>query len=125
MNAANNFNGAGKVGRNDVYTLDKESRASRRAGSAHAQARDGAQLVPEPLLRDRQTSRIRRITLAWQHRIADVIVATERALPAKHMIAQNIANKSAKIAAPHGSVDLQLPLRHAARNGAMNYSLNK
>ena len=57
------------------------------------------------------------VTMAWQHRIADVIVETERALPAKHLIAQNIANKSAKIDQPApGGVDLQLPLREPARD---------
>ncbi len=30
------------------------------------------------------------VRMDWQHRMADVIVETERALPLKHLISQNI-----------------------------------
>jgi hypothetical protein len=64
--------------------------------------------------------------MAWQHRIADVIVQTEGALPAKHLIAQNIANKSAKIAAPHPAVSI-FNFHYATPPEAVatNYALNK
>src|SRR5688500_19779427 len=35
-----------------------------------------------------------------------LIVSTERSLPKKHLISQNIANKSATIAAPHPAVSV-------------------
>ena len=64
--------------------------------------------------------------MAWQHRIADVIVETERALPAKHLIAQNIANKSAKIADPHPAVSIfNFHYATPPDTVAMNYALNK
>ena len=56
------------------------------------------------------------MTLDWQARIASVIVETERNLPRKHLIAQNIANEKARIDRPEpGRVDLQLPLCDSAR----------
>ena len=66
------------------------------------------------------------VTIAWQHRIADVIVETERALPAKHLIAQNIANGSAKIEDPHPAVSI-FNFHYATPPDAvaMNYALGK
>ena len=40
------------------------------------------------------------VTLDWQKRIAKEIAATEKDLPDKHLIAQNIANGSAKVEHP-------------------------
>ncbi len=106
MNAANNVNGVGAVGRNDVYTLDKDrtlltaQEALTRKLVTELNAFDNLffEIANEPYFGG--------ITLPWQHRIADVIVETERALPSKHLIAQNIANKSAKIADPHPAVSI-------------------
>ena len=64
--------------------------------------------------------------MPWQHRIADVIVETERELPAKHLIAQNIANKSAQIADPHPAVSIfNFHYASPPETVAMNYGLNK
>jgi len=46
------------------------------------------------------------VTLDWQKRIADTIVETEKGLPRKHLIAQNIANGSCKIEAPNPEVSI-------------------
>jgi hypothetical protein len=66
------------------------------------------------------------VTMAWQHRIADVIVETERGLPAKHLIAQNIANKSALIENPHTAVSI-FNFHYATPPDvvALNYHLDK
>ena len=106
MNAANNVNGVGGVGRNDVYTLDKDpallavQEALTRKLVTELNEFDNLffEICNEPYFGG--------VTMAWQHRIADVIVETERALPAKHLIAQNIANKSAKIDDPHPAVSI-------------------
>jgi hypothetical protein len=126
MNAANNVNGVGTVGRNEVYTLDKD-----RALLA-AQGALTRKLVTELNGFDNLFFEIANepyfggITMAWQHRIADVIVETERALPAKHLIAQNIANKSAKIADPHPAVSIfNFHYATPPETVAMNYALNK
>ena len=126
MNAANNVNGVGTVGRNEVYTLDKD-RALLAAQEALTR-----KLVTELNGFDNLFFEIANepyfggITMAWQHRIADVIVETERALPAKHLIAQNIANKSAKIADPHPAVSIfNFHYATPPETVAMNYALNK
>ena len=126
MNAASNVNGVGTVGRNEVYTLDKD-RALLAAQEALTR-----KLVTELNGFDNLFFEIANepyfggITMAWQHRIADVIVETERALPAKHLIAQNIANKSAKIADPHPAVSIfNFHYATPPETVAMNYALNK
>ena len=66
------------------------------------------------------------VTMAWQHRIADVIAETESALPARHLIAQNIANESAQIDDPHPAVSI-FNFHYATPPFAvaMNYGLDK
>jgi hypothetical protein len=66
------------------------------------------------------------VTIPWQHHIADVIVETERSLPARHLIAQNIANNSARITNPHPAVSV-FNFHYATPPDAvgLNYGLNK
>jgi hypothetical protein len=106
MNAVNNINGIGSVTRTNVYTLDGDGRlldvqvALTRKLVTELNEFDNVffEICNEPYFGG--------VTMAWQHRIADTIVETERALPAKHLIAQNIANKSARIAKPHPAVSI-------------------
>ncbi len=64
------------------------------------------------------------VTLAWQHRIADVIVATERDLGARHLISQNIANGKAKVQQPHPNVSIfNFHYAYPPDTVAMNYGL--
>ena len=46
------------------------------------------------------------VTMAWQHRMAGVIAEAERGFAHRHLVAQNIANKHARIADPHPSVSI-------------------
>ena len=46
------------------------------------------------------------VTLDWQRRVADLIVATEHDLPNQHLIAQNIANGKAEVKDPHPAVSI-------------------
>ena len=66
------------------------------------------------------------VTMAWQHHIAEVIVATEQALPNQHLISQNIANVSAKITQPHPAISI-FNFHYASPPTAVaeNYALNK
>jgi len=126
MNAANNVNGVGAVGPKDVYTLD----------------RDPALLAVQEALTRKMVTELNRypnlffeianepyfggVTMAWQHRIADVIVQTERMLPATHLIAQNIANKSARIVDPHPAVSIfNFHYATPPDTVAMNYAMKK
>ena len=125
MNAANNVNGVGAVGRNEVYTLDRDP------ALLTVQERLTRKLVTELNPFDNVFFEIANepyfggVTMAWQHRIADVIVDAERTLPAKHLIAQNIANKSARIADPHPAVSIfNFHYATPPDTVAMNYALN-
>jgi len=126
MNTANNVNGVGAVGRNEVYTLDKDpallavQEALTRKLVTELNGFDNLffEIANEPYFGG--------VTMAWQHRIAGVIVETERTLPAKHLIAQNIANKSAQIADPHPAVSIfNFHYASPPETVAMNYGLNK
>jgi hypothetical protein len=126
MNASNNVNGLGTVPRTDVYTLDKHG---------------GLLAVHEGLTR-KMVSELNRfdnlfyeicnepwaggVTMPWQHHIAGVIIETERGLPAKHLIAQNISNGSARIVAPHPGVSI-FNFHYATPPDAVgvNYGLNR
>ena len=46
------------------------------------------------------------VTLEWQSHIAGILADAEKNLPEKHLIAQNIANGSAKIDAPNPAVSI-------------------
>ena len=126
MNTVNNVNGVGAVGRNDVYTLD------RNGPLLATQVTLVRKIVTELNEFDNVIYEISNepyfggVTMAWQHHIADTIVETERTLPSKHLISQNIANKSAKIADPHSSVSI-FNFHYATPPDAVatNYALNK
>jgi len=126
MNAANNVNDLGAIKRTDVHTLDQHGgllavqEALTRKIVTELNAFDNVifELCNEPYFGG--------VTLAWQHRIADVIVETERNLPQQHLIAQNIANKSARIADPHPAVSIfNFHYATPPETVAMNYHLNK
>jgi len=126
MNAANNVNGAGKVGRNEVYTLDKDPALLAVQEALTRKLVTELNSFPNLFFEIANEPYFGGVTMAWQHRIADVIVATERGLPAKHLIAQNIANKSAKIADPHQAVSIfNFHYATPPETVAMNFGLNK
>jgi hypothetical protein len=126
MNARNNVNGVGAIGRNDVHTLDQN-------GSLLAvQEQLVRKLVTELNPFDNVMFEICNepyfggVTMAWQHRMADVIVETERPLPKRHLITQNIANNQAKIENPHPAVSVfNFHYATPPEAVAMNYHLNK
>ncbi|MEW6161367.1 MAG: PA14 domain-containing protein [Verrucomicrobiota bacterium] len=126
QNAANNINGLGQVARTNVYTLDRHGgllavhEAMVRKIVTELNGFDNLyyEICNEPYFGG--------VTMAWQHRIADVIVETERNLPKKHLISQNIANGSAKIENPHPAISI-FNFHYAAPPDAVavNYHLNK
>jgi hypothetical protein len=66
------------------------------------------------------------VTLAWQHRLVDVIVAAEREWDARHLISLNIANGKAKIENQHPAVSIfNFHYAFPPDTIAMNYGLNK
>lgn len=126
MNTVNNVNGVGAIARNDVHTLDRN-------GSLLAiQIALVRKIVTELNVFDNVIYEICNepyfggVTMAWQHHIADTIVETERTLPSRHLISQNIANKTAQIVDPHPSVSI-FNFHYATPPDAVttNYALNK
>jgi hypothetical protein len=105
IRAANNVNGIGKVGRTDVLALkeqaltDAQEAVARKIVAALA-AFDNVyfEVCNEPYFGG--------VTRAWQDRIVDVIRDAEKDLKHRHLIAQNIANGSAKIDKPNPHVSI-------------------
>ncbi len=105
MHAANNVNGAGACGREEVYTLKHKD-------LLEIQERCTRKLVQELNAFDNLFYEVCNepyfagVTLEWQHRIVDVIHDTEKALPKKHLVSMNIANGRAKVEKPHPGVSI-------------------
>ncbi|MEI7898665.1 MAG: cellulase family glycosylhydrolase [bacterium] len=125
QNSANNINNIGAVPRTDVYTLDKHGgllavhEALTRKIVAELNRFDNVyyEICNEPY--------VGTVTMDWQHRIADVIIAAERPLGRRHLISQNVANGSKKIDSPHPGVSI-FNFHYASPPAAVaeNYSLN-
>lgn len=125
MKATNNANGVGDVAREDVYTM-------RDGGLQRVQEAMVRKVVDELAHADNVYYEICNepyfggVTLPWQHRIADVIWEAEAGLPHRHLIAQNIANGSAVVEAPHPAVSI-LNFHYATPPEAVaqNYGLGR
>jgi len=105
MNAANTVNGVGKVPRDQVYTLENKELLEVQTAfvrKAVSELRDVDnvyyEICNEPYFGG--------VTLEWQRHIARVIEETERGFPHRHLIAQNIANGSAKVTDPTPGVSI-------------------
>jgi hypothetical protein len=125
MNARNNVDGIGKIPRNEAYTgkhrdLQQVQEAFVRKVVRELNGFDNLyfEICNEPYFGG--------VTLDWQARIASVIAETEKDLPRRHLIAQNIANEKAKIDRPNPAVSL-FNFHYAAPPATvgMNYGLKK
>lgn len=125
MNAANNVNGIGAMARTDVYTLKDAAmqavhEAFVRKVVAALNEYDNLyyEICNEPYFGG--------VTLEWQRRIADTIVAAEEGLAVRHLIAQNIANGKAKVVDPHPAVSIfNFHYARPPEAVAMNLGLNR
>ncbi len=125
MNVKNNVNGIGNIPRTDVYTLkypDLVAVHDALVRSIIRELRDFDNLYYEIC----NEPYFGGVTLDWQHHVADTIVDAEKVFPAKHLIAQNIANGSAKVTNPHAAVSI-FNFHYAAPPDAVreNWALNK
>jgi hypothetical protein len=106
MNANNNINGVGAIGRTDVYTLDKCD------GLLAAQDAMVRKIVSELKGFDNLYYEICNepyfggVTLEWQQHIADTIRRAEASSTVPHLISQNIANFKAKVENPNPAVSI-------------------
>lgn len=124
MNTRNNRNNVGDCPREEVYTLKhpkllEKQLAFVREVVTRLNAFDNLyfEICNEPYFGG--------VTLEWQARIAEEIAATERTLPKKHLIAQNVANAKAIVDKPvHPEVDI-INFHYAQPVAALdNYQLN-
>ena len=125
MNASNNVNGIGKMKRTDVYTLKDAKLQAVQDEMVRRIVRELKgfdnlyyEICNEPYFGG--------VTLEWQRHIARVIARTEKELKVKHLIAQNIANKTKKIT--DGDPLVSIFNFHYAKPPAAvaeNYGLNK
>jgi hypothetical protein len=126
MNAANNVNGLGAVGRNDVLTLDRSGgllavqEAMVRKLAAELRDFDNVyfEVINEPYTRG--------VPLDWQRHMTDVLVMAMKDWPHPFLISWNIANGSAKVEAPHPAVSI-FNFHYATPSDtvAMNWHLNR
>lgn len=126
MNAINNINQVGGVGRTEVYTMDKNG------GLLSVQEKMVQKIVNELKDFDNIIYEICNepyfggVTLSWQQHIATVISKTETHFSTKHLISQNIANGHSKIDNPFAEVSV-FNFHYAMPPSAvaMNYNLDK
>jgi hypothetical protein len=125
MNARNNINGIGKMERTQVYTLEdkdllavQEAMVRRIVTALKDFDNLYYEICNEPYFGG--------VTREWQDRIAETIVRAESTFKAKHLIAQNIANKSKKVENPNPHVSI-FNFHYAKPPVAVsqNYHLNK
>jgi hypothetical protein len=126
QNVNNNINGVGRVARTDVYTLDNSG------GLLAIQEELTRKIVRELNGFDNLYYEICNepyfggVTMDWQHRIIDTIVATESKLPNRHLISLNVANGSQKVKNPHPAVSVfNFHYSSPPRAVAENHNLNK
>ncbi len=125
MNSRNNVNNIGNVPRTEVYTLKHKNLLAVQEAMVRR--------IVEPL-RDFDNLYYEicnepyfgGVTEEWQNHIAQTIVRAEAGFENKHLIAQNIANKSKKVENPNPHVSI-LNFHYAKPPTAVaeNYHLNK
>jgi hypothetical protein len=125
MHAANNFNGIGKVKRTEVYTTkhkDLVALHERFVRKVAAELKDFDNLYYEVC----NEPYFGGVTMAWQERIIAALVDAEKDFPARHLIAQNIANRSARVKNPSKHVSV-FNFHYATPPVAVaeNYDLNR
>jgi hypothetical protein len=125
MNTANNVNGIGKMKRTKVYTLKyprllavQDTMVRKIVKELKGFDNVYYEICNEPYFGG--------VTLEWQGHIAETIVKAETNFKAKHLIAQNIANKSKKVVKPNPRVSI-FNFHYAKPPKAVteNYGLNK
>lgn len=125
MNAANNVNKVGACGREEVYTLKHRDLLDAQLALTWkivAELREFDNLYYEVC----NEPYFGGVTMDWQYRVIDEIVAAEKEFPAKHLISLNIANGRKRVEQPHPAVSIfNFHYCVPPDTVAMNYGLNK
>ncbi|MFO0965051.1 MAG: peptidylprolyl isomerase [Gemmataceae bacterium] len=105
MHAANNMNDVERVGHKDVFTVRNKKLLALQEKFVRAvvdRLKDCDNLYYEVC----NEPYFAGVTPEWQHHIIETLVDAEAKLPHRHLIAQNIANKSAKVERPNPHVSI-------------------
>lgn len=125
MNKANNVNGVGNCDREEVYALKHDDLTEVQIALTRKivkELRDFDNLYYEVC----NEPYFGGVTMAWQHKIIDVIVDAEKGFPRKHLISLNIANDRKKVEDPHPAVSIfNFHYCVPPVTVEMNYGLNK
>jgi hypothetical protein len=125
MNAANNVNGIGKVKRTEVYTTKHKALLAVHEALVRkvvAELKDFDNLYYEVC----NEPYFGGVTMEWQERIIAAIVEAEKGLAARHLIAQNISNGSARVQKPNPHVSVfNFHYSTPPSSVALNYDLNR
>lgn len=125
MNARNNINHVGNCPREEVYTLKHPDLLKYQISFVERVVKelDGFdnlyyEICNEPYFAG--------VALDWQKKIARTIVETEKSLPKRHLVAQNIANGKARVEHPDPAVSV-FNFHYASPpvTVAMNWDLKK
>jgi hypothetical protein len=128
MNAKNNVNGLGAIGRHDVLTLDKsggllavqETMVRKLAGELREFDNVYFEICNEPYATKPH------VPDNWQRHMTDVLADAMKGWPQPFLISWNIANKSAVVTNPHPAVSLfNFHYATPPETVAMNWGLNK
>ena len=126
MHPANNVNSTPDIPRTDVYTLDKNGKLLDIQKTLVKKIVTELNEFDNVILEICNEPYFGGVTLPWQHAVADVIAATEKDLPKKHLISQNIQNASSLVTEPHPAVSVyNWHYAYPPVTIAMNYHLNK
>ncbi|MBN1893219.1 hypothetical protein JW906_01940 [bacterium] len=123
MNARNNINGIGEMPRGETLNL-------RHPGLTRVQEEVTRKIVTElngfpNVYYEICNEPYFGVTAEWQRRISAVIAETEKALPNRHLISQNIANNSLAVTDPDPNVSL-FNFHYAVPQAVeLNFHLNK
>lgn len=124
--ASNNINGVGEVARTNVYTLEHNG------GLLAVQEALVRKLVNELKDFDNLYYEICNepyfggVTMEWQRRMAEVILATESSFPHAHLVSQNVANGQAKVREAHPAISIfNFHYASPPDTVGLNYGLNK
>jgi hypothetical protein len=125
LNANNNIQGIGKVGREQVHTLKEKALndaqlAFVRKVVAELNGFDNLyyEVCNEPYFAG--------VADDWQRLVAKTVAETERDLPRRHLIARNIANGSQKVEDPDPNVSIfNFHYANPPHAVTQNYGLNK
>ena len=124
-NPRNNINGSPDIPSKEVYTLKHPAMLERQAAFVRMVVTElngfdnlYYEICNEPYFGG--------VTLDWQAAIAGEIAAAETSLPNRHLIAQNIANNSAKVEHPNPLVSIfNFHYARPPKTVGLNYALNK